>query len=60
LKKILITGSTGMVGQSLVKILGKKYNILTPSSKKLNLNKINNVKRYLIKEKPTHIVHLAG
>jgi GDP-L-fucose synthase len=49
-----------MVGQSLVKILGKKYNILTPSSKKLNLNKINNVKRYLIKEKPTHIVHLAG
>jgi GDP-L-fucose synthase len=49
-----------MVGRSLVKILKKEYNILTPSSKKLNLNNIEKINRYLIKEKPTHIVHLAG
>ena len=60
MKSILITGSSGMVGRSLVKILKKEYNILTPSSKKLNLNNIEKINRYLIKEKPTHIVHLAG
>jgi dTDP-4-dehydrorhamnose reductase len=37
-KKILVTGSSGMVGKSLIKLLKKKnYIILTPSSKKLNL-----------------------
>ena len=60
MKKILITGSSGMVGQSLVKVLNKKYNILTPSSKVLNLNNINNIRNYISKKKPSHIVHLAG
>ena len=49
-----------MVGRSLVKILKKKYKLLTPTSKVLNLKKENKVLSYLKKNKPTHIVHLAG
>lgn len=60
MKLILITGSTGMVGRALVKILKKNYNILTPSSKILDLKNENKVLNYLKKKKPTHIVHLAG
>ena len=60
MKKILITGSTGMVGNALVRLLKKNYNLLTPNSKKLNLKNINNIKKYLKKNKPSHIVHLAG
>ena len=59
-KSILITGSSGMVGKALVKLLNKNYKILTPSSKKLDLNNYKNLIKYLKKEKPTHIVHLAG
>lgn len=56
----MITGSSGMVGKALVKILKKKYHILTPSSKKLDLNNINLIEKYLKRNKPSHIVHLAG
>ncbi len=60
-KKILITGSSGMVGKSLIKILKKKnYKILTPSSKKLNLLNQISIDNFLIKNKPNSIVHLAG
>ena len=59
MKSILITGSTGMVGRSLVKNLKNKYKILTPSSKELDLNNIEKSKNTQ-KKKPTHIVHLAG
>ena len=60
MKSILITGSSGMVGRSLVKNLKNKYKIFTPSSKELNLDNINKIEKYLRKKKPTHIVHLAG
>ena len=60
-KKILITGSSGLVGNSLIKLLNiKDYTILTPSSKKLNLLNLNSIKSYLKKNKPNQIIHLAG
>ena len=60
-KKILITGSSGLVGNSLIKFLNiKDYTILTPSSKKLNLLNLNSIKSYLKKNKPNQIIHLAG
>lgn len=49
-----------MVGRALVKILKQNYNLLTPNSKKLNLNNINSINKYLKMNNPTHIVHLAG
>lgn len=60
-KKILITGASGMIGNSLIKLLNKKnYKILSPSSKKLNLLNLNSIKSYLKKNKPNQIIHLAG
>ena len=60
-RKILITGSSGMVGNSLIKLLSiKDCKILTPSSKKLNLLNLNSIKSYLKKNKPNQIIHLAG
>lgn len=60
-KKILITGASGMVGKSLIKILKKKnYKILSPSSKKLNLLDQNSIENFLKKNKPFYVIHLAG
>ena len=60
-KKILVTGSSGMVGKSLIKLLKKKnYIILTPNSKKLNLLNQVSINSFIKKNKPNLIIHLAG
>ena len=60
-KKILITGSSGMLGKSLTKILNKKQiSILSPSSTKLNLLDKKSIDNYLKKNKPHYVIHLAG
>ena len=59
--KFLITGSSGMLGRSLVeKFKKKKFNYLAPSSKELNLLDKQQIKKYLKKNKPNYIIHLAG
>ena len=59
--KFLITGSSGMLGRSLVeKFKKKKFNYLAPSSKELNLLDKQKIKKYLNKNKPNYIIHLAG
>lgn len=59
-KKILITGSSGMVGKSLIKLLAGKYSLMTPSSRTLDLTNSVQVYKYLSKKKPNYIIHLAG
>lgn len=61
-KKILITGSNGFVGKALVRILKDMGadNLLTPSSKELDLTNENNVKNYFENNKPQIVLHLAG
>jgi len=61
-KKLLILGSTGMVGSSLLRIAKKKkiYKILNQKKKKLNLKKFNQIVRYLKKFKPDVIVNCAA
>ncbi len=61
-KKILITGSTGMVGKNLITLLcnNKNYNLITPTRSELDLNNFNNIKNYFLYHKPDVIIHLAA
>jgi len=60
--KILITGSTGMVGVNLCQQLNMdtKYKLLTPSRKELNLLDRQAVYSYIKKSMPDLIIHLAA
>ena len=61
-KNILITGANGFVGKALVRILKEMgaNNLLTPSSKELDLTKQSHVKTYFEIYKPQIVFHLAG
>ena len=61
-KKILVTGSTGMVGSSIVRILKKNNfkNLLTPSSKELDLFDTEKTKKYFKGNKPELIFAAAA
>jgi GDP-L-fucose synthase len=59
---ILVTGSSGMVGSQLVKKmkeLGYK-NLLTPTSKELNLKNQALTSFYFLQKKPEYVFHLAA
>ena len=58
--KLLITGSSGFIGRYVVKEpLLKKFELLTPSSKELNLMNPKSVSKYIEKNKPDYLIHLA-
>jgi GDP-L-fucose synthase len=60
-KKILLTGSSGMVGSNIIHHnLSKKYDFLTPSSLELNLLDYKNVDNYIAFHKPGLVIHAAG
>ena len=61
-KRILVTGSSGMVGSAIVRILKKKKykNILTPSRKELNLFDNNKTEKFFKKYKPEYIFAAAA
>ena len=60
--KILVLGSGGLLGSAILKLLKKQdfKNILTPSSKGLNLLEKKEVENYIKKEKPQFIFMVAG
>jgi GDP-L-fucose synthase len=59
--KILLTGSSGMVGRNIIEHLyASKHEILSPNSKELNLLKDKSVKDYITTNKPDIVVHAAG
>ncbi|MGQ4005586.1 GDP-L-fucose synthase [Francisellaceae bacterium CB300] len=61
MKKILITGSSGMVGRNIVEFhKSREYQILAPSSSELNLLDKASVNDYLSKHLPDAIIHCAG
>lgn len=57
MKKILITGGTGMVGKHLYDIFP---NAIYVSSKDCDLTNYSDVQDLIYNNKPTHIVHLAA
>ena len=58
--KIFISGSNGFIGAHIKKKLIQKFNLITPSKNKLNLNNLKKVKKYIKKHKPDIIIHLAA
>ena len=59
--KILLTGGSGMVGSNIVNHrISKEYEILSPSSKDLNLMEFDKVENYIQLKKPDMIIHAAG
>jgi len=59
--KIMITGSSGMVGKNISELailLG--YNVIAPNRKELNLLDSHSVNTYIKNNKPDLIIHCAG
>jgi len=57
--KIAVTGGSGRFAQSLKKIKSK-YNFIYTSTKSLNIINLNSIKKFLKKEKPSSVLHLAA
>lgn len=58
---ILLLGSSGFVGSRVKNIFKmKKIDIFTPKKIELNLINVVQIKKYLIKNKITHIINCAG
>ena len=59
--KILITGSTGMVGRNIIENPNlSSCNILAPSSNQLDLTDWSSLKKYIQQNNPEIIIHCAG
>ena len=59
--KILVTGSRGMVGSNIIEHPSAfRYEILSPTSKELNLLDAISVQSYIDKIKADMVVHAAG
>ena len=58
-KKIVVTGGSGRFAQSLKKIRSK-YKFIYPKKKSLNITRPKSIKKFLKKEKPESVLHLAG
>ncbi len=60
MKKILITGSTGMIGKNLILQLKNKDRYLTPNSRELDLMNKSSIKKFISKNKIGLVLHLAA
>ena len=61
IKKILITGGSGMVGRNFLEHQSaSEYEIFFPSSTELNLIDYEEVQKYLKKANPDIVIHAAG
>ena len=57
--KIVVTGGTGRFAQCLKKIKCQ-YKFIYPSKNSLNIINLNSIKKFLKKEKPRSVLHLAA
>lgn len=59
--KILLTGSSGMVGRNILAISpSHRHEFLTPNSTELNLLDDSEVRHYIEDHKPDMVIHAAG
>ena len=57
--KIVVTGGSGRFAQSLRNIKSK-YKFSYPEKKSLDITSLKSIKKFLNREKPTSVLHLAG
>ena len=58
--KILLTGSSGQLGKSIIKSKPKNINLLTPNRLEMNLSDEEKCKRFISIEKPDWIINSAA
>jgi len=59
-EKILILGSTGLIGSALCRCLRHNYSILTPCRNELDAASASELKEYIFKFEPSYVVNAAG
>ena len=60
MKKVFVTGGTGLVGSFFVKNYSKKYQIIAPEYPKIDLTKKETFEDIIKEEKPNVILHFAA
>ena len=60
MKKIFITGANGFLGRHLVKKLGSKYDLITPTRSEVNIEKLNDLEGAIAFDQPDVVIHLAS
>lgn len=58
--KVLITGANGLVGRNLKDRCPEGVQLLTPSSKTLNLLDFTTTQKYILDNQPDLVIHAAG
>ena len=58
--RLLLTGSRGMLGASILELIGDKHEVLSPSRNELDLLNSGDVLTYLTQHKPNLIIHAAA
>ena len=58
--KIVFTGGSGRFGSIFRKNVSKKYNLLFPTKKQLNITRLKSIENYLKKNKPKYFIHCAA
>jgi len=56
---ILLTGGSGFIGKNLIELMGKKYDLVAPTSKELNLLDEEAVRRFLLEKRVDIVIHSA-
>ena len=59
MKKIVFTGGSGRFAREFKKIKSK-FKIYFPNKKKLNIENLTSIKKYLKKIKPDYFIHCAA
>ncbi len=60
MKKIYVTGSSGLVGSRFVELYSKKYDLLTPDYPGVDITQKGSVGKLIKEEKPDVMIHLAA
>ena len=58
--KIILFGSTGLVGSRIIELLSKTYEIVNPTRDEVDLNKDYEIEKFLGKNQADYIVYAAG